>query len=50
MATVEGALLARKPMFFTSAKAERDLGYKPRPAQEALQDAVAWFREHGYLD
>jgi len=41
--------MARKHMFFSSAKAERELGYKFRPATEGLADAVAWFREAGYL-
>jgi dihydroflavonol-4-reductase len=41
--------MARKHMFFSSAKAERELGYKYRPAAEGLADAVAWFRDAGYL-
>ncbi len=36
--------MARKIMFFSSAKAEAALGYAPRPAVEAVRDAVAWFR------
>jgi dihydroflavonol-4-reductase len=32
-------------MFFTSAKAERELGYTARPARLALEDAVRWFRQ-----
>ncbi|MBT5309586.1 MAG: NAD-dependent dehydratase, partial [Rhodospirillaceae bacterium] len=39
--------MAKKKMFFTSAKAERDLGYQPRPATEALRDAVEWFKQTG---
>jgi dihydroflavonol-4-reductase len=41
--------MAKKRMFFSSAKAERELGYKFRPAVEGLADAVDWFREAGYL-
>jgi dihydroflavonol-4-reductase len=41
--------MARKHMFFSSAKAIRALGYTTRPAVEGLQDAVAWFRDAGYL-
>jgi dihydroflavonol-4-reductase len=41
--------MARKRMYFSSAKAERELGYHTRPAIEGLRDAVAWFREAGYL-
>jgi dihydroflavonol-4-reductase len=47
--TVDGLKLARKRMFFSSAKAERDLGYRARPVDEALADAIAWFRAHKYL-
>lgn len=36
--------MARKKMFFSSDKARRELGYAPRPAREAVVDAVAWFR------
>ena len=49
-ATVEGVRLARKRMFFSSAKARRELGYASRPAGEALREAVAWFADHGYLE
>lgn len=47
--TVDGIKMARKKMYFSSAKAARELGYVPRPARQALEDAVAWFRRHGYL-
>lgn len=47
--TVDGVRMARKRMFFSSAKAERVLGYRHRPANEAIADAVAWFRRNGYL-
>jgi len=46
-ATREGLRMARHKMFFSSAKAERELGYHPRPAREGLADAVAWFRQAG---
>jgi dihydroflavonol-4-reductase len=36
-------------MFFTSAKAERELGYRARPYNEAIAEAIAWFRQHNYL-
>jgi dihydroflavonol-4-reductase len=41
--------MARKKMFFSSARAMRELGYAPRPAQQAVADAVAWFRAVGML-
>jgi len=48
--TVEGLRMSRKRMFFSSARAERELGYRARPAAAALADAVDWFRSAGYLD
>lgn len=41
--------MARKKMFFSSARAERDLGYRARPATVAVADALAWFRAQGML-
>ncbi len=41
--------MAAHHMFFTSAKAKRDLGYDARPYGEAIADALAWFRAAGYL-
>ena len=41
--------MARKTMYFSSAKAEAELGYSFRPAREAVRDALAWFETHGYL-
>jgi len=41
--------MARKHMFFSSAKAQRALGYTVRPANQGLSDAITWFREAGYL-
>ena len=47
--TVEGVRMARKKMYFSSARAERELGYAHRPPQAAFEDAVQWFREQGLL-
>jgi dihydroflavonol-4-reductase len=47
--TLDGVRMARKKMYFTSAKASRELGYAPRPAGEAIADAVGWFKANGYL-
>lgn len=47
--TTTGLRLAKDRMFFTSAKAERELGYRARPYGEAVAEAIAWFRRHGYL-
>jgi len=42
--TRETLAMARKKMFFSSAKARARLGYAPRPAVQAIEDAVGWFR------
>lgn len=47
--TLDSLRMARKRMFFSSAKAQRELGYKSRPAQVAIADAVQWFEEAGYF-
>ena len=47
--TVDGLRMARKRMHYSSAKAERELGYRSRPAAEAVRDALAWYRHNGYL-
>ena len=47
--TVDGLKMAKYRMFFTSAKAERELGYKARPYRKAVEDAIAWFSAAGYL-
>jgi hopanoid-associated sugar epimerase len=47
--TRDALKMASHHMFFTSAKAERELGYTARPYREALADALAWFRTEGYL-
>jgi dihydroflavonol-4-reductase len=45
--TLDGLRMARHKMFFSSAKARRELGYDPRPADAGLADAIAWFRQAG---
>jgi dihydroflavonol-4-reductase len=47
--TLDGLRMAKHHMFFSSAKAERELGYRHRPHGEALRDALAWFGERGFL-
>jgi dihydroflavonol-4-reductase len=47
--TVEGLRMARKRMFFSSARAERELGYRWRAPREAFADALDWARTQGLL-
>lgn len=48
LAPLEGVKMARKKMFVTHAKAARELGFAPRPAEGALKRAIDWFRANGY--
>ncbi|MBC7497241.1 MAG: NAD-dependent epimerase/dehydratase family protein [Sphingomonadaceae bacterium] len=47
--TADALRMAGHHMYFTSAKAERDLGYSARSYREALADALAWFGAAGML-
>jgi dihydroflavonol-4-reductase len=47
--TIDGLKMSRYLMFFSSAKAQRELGYRARPYTDGLRDALDWFRGAGYL-
>jgi dihydroflavonol-4-reductase len=47
--TLDGLRMAKQRMFFTSGKAERELGYRARPAEEGIRDAILWFRQAGLV-
>src|SRR5437763_4639595 len=48
-ATIDAVKMGRKKMFASSAKAERELGYKVLPVENALRRAIGWFQAHGYV-
>jgi dihydroflavonol-4-reductase len=47
-ATLEAVRMGKKMMFVSSAKAERELGFRMIPVYSALRSAIEWFRAHGY--
>jgi dihydroflavonol-4-reductase len=47
-ATVEAVRMGKKMMFASSAKAERELGFRVLPVYPALRAAIDWFIAHGY--
>ena len=47
--TADALRMSRYQMYFSSAKAMRELGYAARPYREGLTDAYAWFGANGYL-
>ncbi|MGA2202064.1 MAG: hopanoid-associated sugar epimerase [Terriglobales bacterium] len=48
-ATIDEVRMARKMMFVSSAKAERELGWRTVPVDGALRRSVEWFRGNGYV-
>jgi dihydroflavonol-4-reductase len=48
-ATLDGLRMARHHMFFSDAKARRDLGCTSRPYRNAIADAIALFKQAGYV-
>lgn len=46
--TIDALRMAKKKMYFSPAKAVRELGYGARPATDAIHDAIGWFRENGF--
>lgn len=47
-ATVEAVRMGKKMMFASSAKSERELGFRNVPVYQALRSAIDWYRAHGY--
>ena len=48
LAPLDAIKMAKHYMWFVSEKAKKELGFAPRPAREALRDAVRWYRANGY--
>lgn len=46
---LEGVKMARKLMYFSWRKAHEELGYEPKPIRPALERAVQWFIDNGYV-
>jgi len=47
-ATVEAVRMGKKMMFASSAKAEKEMGFRVVPIYNALRAAIEWFVAHGY--
>jgi dihydroflavonol-4-reductase len=48
-ATIDAVRMGRKMMFVSSAKAERELGWRTVPVEGALRRSVEWFRANRYV-
>ena len=47
--TLDTLRMSRTHMYFSSRRAETELGYTHRPWQEGIADALVWSRAHGML-
>ncbi len=46
--SIDSVRMSRKRMFYSSERAQKELGYSPRQADAALRDAIEWFAKHQY--
>jgi dihydroflavonol-4-reductase len=46
---VEGVKIAQHKMFVDCSRAQRELGFKAGPVSAALQRAVIWYEQNGYV-
>lgn len=46
---LEGVKMAKRRMFFDASKAVRELGLPQTPIEQALEEAVRWFTDNGYV-
>ncbi len=46
---LEGLKVSRKPMYVKCHKAISELGLPQRPVESALENAVRWFTDYGYI-
>ncbi len=46
---IDGVRMSGEFMYYESSKAVRELGYEPRPIDDAIAATCSWFAEHGYL-
>jgi len=49
-ATIDAVRMGRKKMYASSARSERELGYRVLPVEGALRRAIDWFQSHGYVE
>jgi dihydroflavonol-4-reductase len=46
---LDGVRMAHEPMYYDSSKAVRELGLPQTPVEEAIRQAIAWFKANGYV-
>ena len=49
MLTLDGLKMSEKKMFFSSEKAKKNLGYRPRNVKDAIKESVIWMKQF-FLD
>ena len=48
--TRDGLRMSKKTMYFSSQKAVNELGYRWSDPEQAIADALAWFKRHAYIN
>ncbi|GBF82831.1 hopanoid-associated sugar epimerase [Aphanothece sacrum] len=46
---IDGVRMSKQPMYYDASKAINELGLSPSPIKKALQDAINWFIDYGYI-
>jgi len=46
---IDGVRMSRESMYYDVSKAKAQLGFAPAPIEGAIDDAIRWFADHGYL-
>jgi dihydroflavonol-4-reductase len=46
---LEGVHMSRERIYAESSEAQRDLAYTPTSVRSAVERAVAWYRDNGYV-
>ncbi len=47
--SVDSVKMSGESMYYDASKAKRELGYAPRPVDEAIREAIRWFADNGYF-
>ncbi len=46
---IDGVKMSKQPMYYDTSKAINELGLTSSPIKNALEDAIDWFTNHGYV-
>jgi dihydroflavonol-4-reductase len=47
--SIDSVKMSGESMYYDASKAKQELGYAPRPVDEAIRGAIRWFADNGYF-